>query len=149
MRDILRKLRCSIVHRNWNYGPIDDWPSSHYQECGTCGRTWARGIRSWYFVNNGGRRVRVEVTSEDIGSGERGDDELCPISYAIRRITGPDKKVSVSMEEIFIWEGSDAYGDCFPTPKPARVFLAAFDEGRPTSPFVFDLPLPQRVCMQL
>ena len=24
----MRKLLCSIFHRNWNYGPIDDWPSS-------------------------------------------------------------------------------------------------------------------------
>ena len=53
----MKKLLCSVFHRNWRYGPVEGWPSSKYQECATCGRTWATGTRSWYFFNKHGGKA--------------------------------------------------------------------------------------------
>lgn len=85
------------------------------------------------------KRLRVEVTAEDIADGRREHCERCPVARAMRRAIGR-----------VVWVGGAGQwgiGNRSPQPKrlPLRVtdFITAFDTGRPVSPFTFNLDVPE------
>jgi hypothetical protein len=83
------------------------------------------------------KKIRVNVTQQDIEQGWRGSSQACPVARALRRQdelrrwwVGPDYIIS----ELGSREAN--------LPPEARVFISAFDHGYPVAPFSFDLEVP-------
>ncbi len=74
---------------------------------------------------------RVHVTAEDIAKGRRDSCVDCPIARALKRVTTDE--VQVTSENIQLGDAS------VHPPHAARMFVFAFDEGRPVEPFSFSL----------
>ena len=86
--------------------------------------------------------MRIDVTQDDIASGEPGDAIRCPIARAIRRVTGCLSSVGTSHVDLF--EANGRAHD-FELPAEAYNFVTEFDHELPVAPFSFDLPLPEIV----
>ena len=51
MRENLKWLRCRVMHRDFNYTVVRDWPSSLAVICNVCGRARATGVATWHHFN--------------------------------------------------------------------------------------------------
>jgi hypothetical protein len=87
------------------------------------------------------KRVRVEVTAEDIARGRSCANGSCPIARAARRVLGCP--VSVGSCSI----AGKGKGWVTSLPRKARDFIRAFDDIdgalRPVKPFAFTLRIPE------
>lgn len=89
--------------------------------------------------------MKIRVTDDDIAIGKRGCGTQCPIFHAIKRVMMNeniivfnhrvqfrvqlyDKAFSVAIRSILL-------------PKEVTAFIDSFDDGNPSQPFEFDLPL--------
>jgi hypothetical protein len=93
------------------------------------------------------RRVRVEVTAEDIAKGERAECGRCPVALACKRVL-PGARVMVdgcSIDFTLKPAGEGEWDDWTSIEAPAEVdaFIQAFDDGHPVAPFAFDLDIPE------
>ena len=70
--NILRLIRCSVLHRSWKHGPVEGWPSSLYRECQVCGSTWATGIRDWEAFNTPNPTERMERAAHAAATATQG-----------------------------------------------------------------------------
>ena len=83
------------------------------------------------------KRLEINVTARDIKYGTRGSWCACPVIRALHR-----------HRECKGWWGHGLLlvsADCqtaISTPGRARLFMEAFDEGRPVEPFRFTLEMP-------
>lgn len=77
--------------------------------------------------------MRIYVTADDIANGKVNNCEGCPIALALRRCTG-SKHVDVDAGRLCIDDGGRAT-----PPKVADIFIGDFDEGKPVTPFEFDV----------
>lgn len=80
------------------------------------------------------KRVRIEVTAQDIRRGKKADPDHCPVARALRRAGLPKA-----------WAGDSHYGwgeetASWPLPKRAKRFIEAFDNGMPVRPFSAVVP---------
>jgi len=83
-------------------------------------------------------RVKVEVTAEDIASGDPQECSSCPIARAMNRAT-PGRKWLVDDR----FAGYHVCGRItdFPMPDSAREFISRFDRGAAVEPFAFEIDL--------
>ncbi len=79
------------------------------------------------------KRIKVNVTAQDISRGKRADCERCPIAIALRRICVGD-----------FWVGDEIFcADIrIKTPPKPLKFIAQFDAYRVVKPFTFTLNVP-------
>jgi len=91
------------------------------------------------------KRVRVEVTWEDIEKGMPIDPRDCPVARAVRRLF-PYKKVSVHpggddwFVEVYTNAGVPDVGDSmYRVPAPAGRRIDAYDDGKGMAPFAFTM----------
>lgn len=79
------------------------------------------------------RRVRVEVTADDIAAGKTYDCFHCPVAIALARATG--------FEQAYAGPGSfgNGNGRKGATPTEASEFMYAFDAGKQVQPFAFEV----------
>jgi hypothetical protein len=77
-------------------------------------------------------RLEIEVTQEDIDTGDPTENGSCPIALAVKRLTGRNTKVEYSYMEI---EGLGESG----LPQIAVRFIHAFDKhgSSKVQPFAF------------
>jgi hypothetical protein len=86
--------------------------------------------------------LHIDVTTEDIERGIRGDSRSCPVTLALRRAlslgTWDDELVAVGDEEILIGT------QYLPTPDTVAEFIGYFDRNAMTHvhPFGFVLDFP-------
>jgi hypothetical protein len=84
--------------------------------------------------------MRVEVTQADIDAGEPHACDRCPVALAVLRAMRDDAdEVAVAANIISCYR--DNVEITFSMPRTVRVFVKAFDDGEPVSPFAFDLPV--------
>jgi len=83
-------------------------------------------------------KVHVEVTAEDIATGEPSDYSQCPIALALKRaVPGCDPYVSTVLLSLNGRHGIQAF-----IPTCVSMFIMDFDDGDPVDPFAFDLEIP-------
>jgi hypothetical protein len=80
--------------------------------------------------------MRIRVTDNHIGKGERRSIFCCPIALAIKKRIGM-RNISVGIHQVRI------EGKLFELPSEAKGFIEDFDTGRPVAPFTFDLPIEE------
>ncbi len=83
--------------------------------------------------------MRIEVTADDIAMGQRGSCCKCPIALAVARALKLNGMV-VDVNGLRVFVG--AFGRprrVYGLPENARAFVDAFDAGRATRPFEFEL----------
>lgn len=88
--------------------------------------------------------MKIEVTEQDILSGERRDSSRCAVALAVKRATGC-RYICVSKSYIETYEtcpaGPSGSGSVR-TPIAVRLFIDSFDMDTPgLEPFSFDLPI--------
>jgi hypothetical protein len=88
------------------------------------------------------KTIRVEVTAEDIRKGVVGSCDACPVAKALRR-TFRTKSATVYYVRSATPRCSVKKLDALPLPLDAAKFAANFDDGKPVSPFSFDLRIPE------
>lgn len=91
--------------------------------------------------------VTVEVTAEDIATGQQRSCQRCPIALAINRLLCPRAFVEVGSEYLWIfpedWRADWSRVVQLRTPREARGFIARFDsKGPPVDPRSFTLEIP-------
>jgi hypothetical protein len=74
--------------------------------------------------------MKIQVTKNDLGKGERGSCERCPVALAIQRTydlkNGKNKMVVVDENGVGIWD--KYYGEQhYQLPQIARDFIHSFD----------------------
>lgn len=67
---------------------------------------------------------RIDVTTDDIRRGVRGDERACPIAHAWNRATNGGLSLYLPFDNL---------------PAVAQTFLRDFDAGRPVEPFTFEM----------
>ena len=86
-------------------------------------------------------RVTIQVTQEHIDHGKAGDCAECPVARAFLGAV-PD------LQRVAVWDAGCARADLYFGPVDPVVillpevvtdFVSAFDDGRPVSPFSFDV----------
>lgn len=83
--------------------------------------------------------MKIEVTQEDIDSGERRCEGGCPIAMAVSRAFG-FCRVVVKTLNCCVWaENRTSLPLYFSLPMAARQFIQNFDNGEGVDPFTFDL----------
>ena len=80
-------------------------------------------------------QLEIEVTADDIESGERGDCCECPIAIAVQRIVGPMCRVIVGAS-ISIQPVSEPAVN-YLMPMEAHYFIRSFDNYQDVSPIKF------------
>ena len=81
------------------------------------------------------RRVRVEVTAQDIADGKRRISTRCPIALAARRALECDVRACWGILELP--EGRSAG-----MTKKCNTFIRRFDSGETVKPFSFTVQVP-------
>ena len=81
--------------------------------------------------------MTIHVTQEDIDHGRRRSCTNCPVALALERITGEMWEVGL----LSAWKLLEKSYPSKTLPKKAHKFILAFDEGRKTKPFSFDMPI--------
>ncbi len=88
----------------------------------------------------------IKVTQEDIDGGTRGESETCAISRAVNRLTAGHAETGD--DTIRIYPAKEAYKPLdYDLPEDAKQFVSRFDKGHPVSPFAFELPIPDGICL--
>ncbi len=83
------------------------------------------------------KRIRIEVTQEDIDTGIAGSPSSCPIAVSMRRVGLWHPLVQISLVYATPAPGQRCL---FRLPKRAQAFVRRFDAGRgPAKPFGFFL----------
>lgn len=87
--------------------------------------------------------VTVQVTADDIMSGEPGDCRSCPIARALENLLKTDVSFSVRTE-VIVWHdwGHDGVAGEADLPQAASDFIGRFDNADPVEPFSFEVDLP-------
>ncbi len=81
--------------------------------------------------------MRIDVTAEDIQSGQRCDINCCPVGRALRRAGVPHEAV---MGGALLVEAPGGRLDFRLLPREVGNWLLEFDRGRPVQPMSFELP---------
>lgn len=94
--------------------------------------------------------TKIEVTQEDIRSGQRCDCTRCPLAVAVARKAPGAKQVSVSNGMAwFFARNPDEHSPVAELlsqaalPGEGRLFYVQFDQGKIVAPFSFDLDIPE------
>ena len=88
--------------------------------------------------------VTIEVTKDDIETGERGECERCPIALALLRTLPQLRTVEVGDDTIdFYLKRGDKHTT--PTPDRAKSFIEDFDDAWDPSPCSIDISIPEAV----
>ena len=90
------------------------------------------------------KRVKVEVTEEDIAKAHRNDSYKCVVAQAIARIVPDATRIEVDTQTIrFTSKGARLV---YLTPYAVQGYVVAFDAGEEIEPFDFNLrePMPVR-----
>lgn len=74
------------------------------------------------------RRMRIDVTAEDIAGGRRNDSVTCPVAHALARRLNGRRPVVQTLE-------SKAGGVRYRHSEAIAEFIRAFDRGHPVRPF--------------
>lgn len=80
-------------------------------------------------------RLEIEVTTEDLCRGVKGDDLFCPIALAAQRAlrgTGAEAVV-VWLANMIVYRKDDVV--VYAMPEEAQSFVQAFDRAQPVRPF--------------
>lgn len=80
----------------------------------------------------------INVTAEDIENGVALSCKHCPVSVALRRISGA-YWAHTDQTEIRIGKNDVLKSDSYPTPKEVKEFITAFDRDKEVAPFTFQL----------
>lgn len=90
--------------------------------------------------------MRIDVTAEDIATGQPGRECHCPIARALARAFPAATRISVWPSDSDVFEGDAPYitiqGDAslkLALPAEANSFALRFDGGNAVEPFSFDL----------
>jgi hypothetical protein len=85
-------------------------------------------------------KLHINVTQQHIDRGKRCNSERCPVALSILEVLPETSYVSVDVR-IYV-EPSDTY-DYIAAESPDEVcrFTSAFDDGKPVSPFSFEVEL--------
>ena len=74
--------------------------------------------------------MKIQVTNDDLGKGERGSCEWCPVALAIQRTyalkNGKDKMVTVDGDRVGIWDKNNGEQH-YQLPQITRDFVNSFD----------------------
>lgn len=81
----------------------------------------------------------VEVTLQDIKSGQEGVFDCCPVALALRKL-GCDK-IDVDEDRILLTHNNKRL--VFKTPRTANLFIDDYDSSREVKPINFKLEKPQ------
>lgn len=101
----------------------------------------ATTLREWAHANP---EPQITVTAEDIAHGVQQECERCPIALAIARITPPEMRVVVQVQDALIFASATyerARFAMYRLPREAWTFIRAFDAMGPSRarPFEFTM----------
>ena len=82
------------------------------------------------------KKIKIEVSKEDIEVGERGEPDCCPIAWALSRKNFKETYVDNSSVN---FEDEKGYSYEYYLPPKAMDFVKAFDRGEDVFPFEFTL----------
>lgn len=82
------------------------------------------------------RRLKVEVTAEDIAAGVPSDCQECPIALALKRAGVIEPAVAKT------WFLAGKGADMVNLPPLGWSFVIEFDNGRKVEPFSFEIDVP-------
>lgn len=85
--------------------------------------------------------MKIQVTDDDIAVGKRGCGDQCPIFHAIKRVM-MNENIIVFNHRIQLYDKAFRVAiRSILLPKEVTAFIDSFDDGNPSQPFEFDLPL--------
>jgi hypothetical protein len=94
--------------------------------------------------------TRIEVTRDNIATGNPGENESCAVALAVKAKCLPDTEVQVDGYSVDLdLPFSFVSRINLETNETVKKFVADFDDGKPVEPFAFDLDIPDEFLLPI